>query len=57
MKQLVVVVLYMVKPVKIDWLKLIIEDFDNLLLGKIYKAKGKTLNLLGDLTCDIIFFF
>lgn len=44
----------MVQAIEVDWLEPIMEDFDNLLLRETCKAKGEALDLLGNLTYDII---
>ena len=44
----------MAKVVKVDQLESIIEDFDNFLLEKTCKVGGEALNLLRNLTYDII---
>ncbi len=46
---------HMAKTVEVDRLEAIMEDFHNFLLWEACKAEGEALNLLGNLTCYIVF--
>lgn len=43
------------RALEVDRLEVVVEDLYDLVLGEACKAEGEALNLLGDLTCNIIF--
>lgn len=55
MEQVLVMAMHMTNIIKVDWLKVVVEDFHNF-FRKTRKIEEKTLNLLGDLIYYIIFF-
>lgn len=46
---------YLVKEVEVDRLEVIVKNFYDFFLREASKIEGEALNLLGDLTCSIIF--
>ena len=42
------------EAVEVDRLEAVVEDVYDLVLGEACEAQGEALNLLGDLTCNII---
>lgn len=54
MEQLIVIAAHVPKVIEVDWLEAIVENFHASFLREISKMEGKALNLLGDLTYNII---
>ena len=48
--------MYIAEIVEANRLKAVVKDFDNFLLREACKIKGKAMNLLGNLTYNIIIF-
>ena len=55
-ERFVVVAMYILEVLEVDWLKVVIKNLNNFLLEEAYKTKNKALDLLKDLTYNIIIF-
>ncbi len=55
MERLVMMAVHMAKAVEVDQFEAIVENIHNFFLREASEIKGDALNLLGDLTYNIIF--